>query len=60
MALFLSRMRNQNIGTDGHIALPRDIPHYQKERDRGFTQRQRYVPLHRLQTAESTDGLFQI
>ena len=58
--ILLSRMRDQNIGPDGHIVLPRDIPHYRKGHDRGFTQRQRYVPLHRLGKAESTDDLFQI
>lgn len=42
---------------DGHIVLPRSIPHNESGRGNGFVRRHRYTTLHRLQSAMTTADL---
>lgn len=46
--------------SDGHIQLKKDIPHLTTGRGSAFTQKQRFVSMHRLASAASTDDLVDL
>ena len=53
----LTPSRPQRRGDDGHQMRSKDIPHRRTGRGSAFTQGQRYVSLHRLLSATSTDDV---
>ena len=53
----LTSSRQMQQGNDGHRVRPTDIPHLRTGRGSAFTQGQRYVSLHRLLSASSTDDV---
>lgn len=53
----LTPFRPEDRGADGHRVLPADVPHATHGRGSAFTQQQRYVSLHRLLSAKTTQDL---